>query len=103
MKYQIDQSGKIEQTNLNTIIAITNSQQMSVLLKKADKRKLAINEHRLNGDFQAFYQFYSIFHLPHQIFCPFFYPIFSQEATSGRRTSHLVSCPTSSRLILNRL
>jgi hypothetical protein len=38
--YQLDQSGKIEQSNLNTVLAIVNSKKYSLLLKKNDKRKL---------------------------------------------------------------
>jgi hypothetical protein len=40
MKYQIDQSGKIEQTSLNTIIALANDKQYSLLLSKKSKRIL---------------------------------------------------------------
>lgn len=40
MTYQIDQSGKIEQTNIDTILALTNGRQFTVLLKKKDKRIL---------------------------------------------------------------
>lgn len=39
-KYQIDQSGKIEQTERNTVIACTNGEQFTVILKKGEKRKL---------------------------------------------------------------
>lgn len=39
-KYQIDQSGKIEQTNKNTVLAIANSKTFSILLKAKDKRLL---------------------------------------------------------------
>lgn len=39
-KYQIDQSGKIEQTNKVTILAIANGKTFSVLLKAKDKRLL---------------------------------------------------------------
>lgn len=39
-QYQIDQSGKIEQTERNTVIACINGQQFTVLLKKGEKRKL---------------------------------------------------------------
>lgn len=39
-QYQIDQSGKIEQTERNTVIACTNREQFTVLLKKGEKRKL---------------------------------------------------------------
>ena len=38
--YQIDQSGKIEQTERHTVIAFTNSKNYSVLLKKTEKRLL---------------------------------------------------------------
>lgn len=39
-QYQIDQSGKIEQTERHTVIACTNEQQFTVLLKKGEKRKI---------------------------------------------------------------
>jgi len=38
--YQIDQSGKIEQTERHTVIACTGGIEMTVLLKKREKRKL---------------------------------------------------------------
>lgn len=40
MSYQIDQSGKIEQTSKITVIAISNSKQASIILKAKDKRDL---------------------------------------------------------------
>ncbi len=40
MIYQIDQSGKIEQTNLDTIIALSNDKKYTVLLSKKTKRLL---------------------------------------------------------------
>lgn len=40
MKIEIDQSGKIEQTNLDTIIALSNGIKYSLLLRKKDKRIL---------------------------------------------------------------
>jgi hypothetical protein len=40
MKYEIDQSGKIEQTSRNTVIGISNSLQRSIILKAKDKRAL---------------------------------------------------------------
>ena len=40
MAYEIDQSGKIEQTSINTIIALINSKRFSIILKKKDKRIL---------------------------------------------------------------
>lgn len=40
MPYQIDQSGKIEQTNKNTVLAISNGKQLTLLLRAKDKRLL---------------------------------------------------------------
>lgn len=40
MKYQIDQSGKIEQTNINTVLAYSNDNVGAVILRAKDKRKL---------------------------------------------------------------
>ncbi len=40
MSYQIDQSGKIEQTERHTIIALTNDTVISILLKRKEKRVL---------------------------------------------------------------
>lgn len=40
MSYQIDQSGKIEQTSKVTVIALSNSKQASIILKAKDKRDL---------------------------------------------------------------
>jgi len=39
-KYQIDQSGKIEQTQVKTVVAMTNSQAFAVTLTAADKKLL---------------------------------------------------------------
>lgn len=39
-KYQIDQSGKIEQTNINTVVALTNNRNFSIILRRKDKRVL---------------------------------------------------------------
>lgn len=38
MTYEVDQSGKVEQTNLDTILVLTNDKSFSVVLKKRDKR-----------------------------------------------------------------
>ena len=38
--YQIDQSGKIEQTERHTVIACTGNTEITVLLRKTEKRKL---------------------------------------------------------------
>lgn len=40
VKFQVDQSGKIEQTNINTVIALSNTKNFSIILKKKDKRIL---------------------------------------------------------------
>ena len=40
MVYQIDQSGKIEQTSLHTVLAFSNHQQVSILFSKQNKRIL---------------------------------------------------------------
>lgn len=47
MKVEIDQSGKIEQTNLDTIIALSNDKKFSVLLNKKNKRILEKNFKKL--------------------------------------------------------
>ena len=39
-EFQIDQSGKIEQTNLNTVVALTDGKKFTVVLGKKDKRIL---------------------------------------------------------------
>ena len=46
MKYQIDQSGKIEQTNKDTIIGLANGKTYTVLLKRQIKRKLQVKFRR---------------------------------------------------------
>jgi len=38
MTYQIDQSGKIEQTNLDTVIALSNDIQTAIILPRKTKR-----------------------------------------------------------------
>lgn len=40
MTYQIDQSGKIEQTEKNTVIAYANGNQYAVMIPKKLKRKI---------------------------------------------------------------
>lgn len=40
MSYQIDQSRKIEQTNKDTVLAISNGRTFTVLLRARDKRLL---------------------------------------------------------------
>ena len=42
MKYQIDQSGKIEQTNKPTIVACVNGTKDAVVLSSTEKKKLLI-------------------------------------------------------------
>lgn len=40
MKYQIDQSGKIEQTDKNTVLGAVNGQTYAIILQAKDKRRL---------------------------------------------------------------
>lgn len=42
MKIEIDQSGKIEQTNLDTIIGLANDRKVVVFLPKGEKRKIML-------------------------------------------------------------
>src|SRR5258705_9399155 len=48
MTYQIDQSGKVEQTSLDTIIALTNGKHYCIVLPRKVKRLLQ-NEFRIRG------------------------------------------------------
>jgi len=60
MKYQIDQSGKIEQTNKNTVIAFSNGKQRAVLITRKVKRQIQEN-FRKRGFTKIFiYQLFSI-------------------------------------------
>lgn len=52
-KYEIDQSGKIEQTNKNTVVSLSNSTQISIILKAKDKRELQ-NIYRAAGKPKVF-------------------------------------------------
>jgi len=40
MKYQIDQSHKIEQTNKNTILCLSNGTEYTILITGKTKRKI---------------------------------------------------------------
>jgi len=40
MTYQIDQSGKIEQTNKNTVLALSNKKQYAIVIPRKIKRQL---------------------------------------------------------------
>ncbi len=40
MQIEVDQSGKIEQTSYDTVLALTNGVSYTILLKKKDKRAL---------------------------------------------------------------
>lgn len=40
MRYEIDQSGKVEETSQNTVIALSNSKNFSVMITAREKRKL---------------------------------------------------------------
>lgn len=40
MQIEVDQSGKIEQKSLDTVVALTNGTSFTVLLKKSEKRNL---------------------------------------------------------------
>lgn len=40
MNYQIDQSGKIEQTNKDTVLAAANEENKAVILPVKEKRRL---------------------------------------------------------------
>lgn len=42
MIYQVDQSGKIEQTKVDTIIAMTNDENYVVVLKAKSKRLICV-------------------------------------------------------------
>lgn len=53
MNIEIDQSGKIEQTNLDTVIAFSNSRSFSVKIKARTKRRL-LEEFRLRGQSKLF-------------------------------------------------
>lgn len=53
MVYQIDQSGKIEQTNLHTILAFSNYHQVSIFFSKQNKRIL-LAFFRKQGKLRAF-------------------------------------------------
>lgn len=53
MKYQIDQSGKIEQTNIKTVIALSNDMTYTLLLLPKSKRNLQ-TYFRRTSDYKIF-------------------------------------------------
>lgn len=56
MKVQIDQSNKIEQTQKDTVIALSNGVKFTVLIRAKDKRVIQ-NEFRLRGEPRNFIVF----------------------------------------------
>ena len=56
MKFEIDQSGKIEQTNKNTILCISNDKWKAVLIKARTKRQIQ-EIFRRNGQSRNFILF----------------------------------------------
>lgn len=59
MKYQIDQSGKIEQTNWPTIVATSNGKSKTIKITAVEKRKLITTLIRLHRPHKTYY--YQIF------------------------------------------
>ncbi len=56
MKVQIDQSNKIEQTEKDTVIALSNGMKFTVMIRAKDKREIQ-EEFRLNGEPRNFIVF----------------------------------------------
>ena len=50
MRIEVDQSGKIEQTNIDTVVAFRNDEQYSVLLKKKIKIEILTEYRNRYGD-----------------------------------------------------
>ena len=60
MAYQIDQSGKIEQTNKDTVIAYSNNKQYAIVIRRRLKRKVQ-EAFRLHGFISLFiYYLFSV-------------------------------------------
>ena len=71
MHIEIDQSGKIEQTDMDTVVAFRNSEQYSVLLKKKTKVEILTKYRNMHKDIHfrlfAILVFYCIRNYLHKI------------------------------------
>jgi hypothetical protein len=60
MKVEVDQSGKVEQTNFDTIVALSNERNISIRLTKQSKRELLIYFRERRKEFLFPYVTFSI-------------------------------------------